>query len=284
MSVATAPGTDPVEPITVCTVAEYRYRRYVAVGDSQTEGLWDVDDSGALIGFADRLARMIDLHSPGLRYANLAVRGKRVRDVLDEQLPQALSMQPDLITVCVGMNDVTRPGRKFGAALADLDELHRRLAACGATVVTTTFPDITRILPAGRLLVARVLQINEVIRTAASDHDFRLVDLYHADSMTDPEIWSPDRVHGSRTGHLLFAAAAAEALGLPGSNHDWASPRAGVPAQQPLRSRVYSQLLWTQNMFMPWIWRHLRGRGAGHDRVARHPELAPVSARRSQAQ
>lgn len=284
VAVATAHGAERVGPVTVCTVAEHRYRRYVAVGDSQTEGLWDVDDSGALIGFADRLAGMIDLHSPGLRYANLAIRGKRVRDVLDEQLPQALSMQPDLVTVCVGMNDVTRPGRRFRAALADLDELHRRLAASGATVVTTTFPDITRILPAGRLLVARVLEINEVIRSAAADHNFRLVDLYDAESMTDPDVWSPDRVHGSRIGHELFASAAAEALGLPGSNHDWALPRAGVSAHQPLRSRMYSQLLWTQNMFMPWIWRHLRGRGAGHGRVARHPELTPVSAQRSQAQ
>ncbi|MGK2867309.1 MAG: SGNH/GDSL hydrolase family protein [Mycobacterium sp.] len=259
-------------------MADHRYSKYVAVGDSQTEGLWDIDDSGALIGFADRLARMIDAHSPGVRYANLAIRGKRVRDVLDEQLPQALSMQPDLITVCVGMNDVTRPGRKFRAALQDLDELHRQLAQTGATVVTTTFPDITRILPAGRLLVSRVLEINDVIRTAAAEHDFRLVDLYYADSMTDPDVWSPDRVHGSRSGHLLFAAAAAEALGLPGSNHDWALAGAGS-THQSLRSRMYSQVLWTQNMFMPWIWRHLRGRGAGHGRSARYPQLTPISGR-----
>lgn len=149
--------------------------------------------------------------------------------------------------------------------------------------MTTTFPDITRILPAGRLLVPRVLEINEAIRAAAADHDFRLVDLYYAESMTDPGVWSPDRVHGSRSGHLLFAAAAAEALGLPGSNHDWALAGAGVAEHQAFRSRMYSQLLWTQNMFMPWIWRHLRGRGAGHGRGPRHPELASVSAR-SEAQ
>ncbi len=248
------------------------------MGDSQTEGLWDIDDSGALIGFADRLARMIDTHTPGLRYANLAIRGKRVRDALDEQLPQALSMQPDLITVCVGMNDVTRPGRKFQQALVDLDELHRGLAASAATVVTTTFPDISRILPAGRLLMSRVLEINTVIRAAAAEHDFRLVDLYYADSMTDPDVWSPDRVHGSRGGHLLFAAAAAEALGLPGSNHDWALAGAGTNPQS-FRSRMYSQVLWTRNMFMPWIWRHLRGRGAGHGREPRYPQLTTLSAR-----
>lgn len=252
------------------------------MGDSQTEGLWDLDDSGALIGFADRLARMVAAHSPGLQYANLAIRGKRIRDVLDVQLPQAVTMQPDLITVCVGMNDVTRPGRKFQQALVDLDVLHDRLADTGATVVTTTFPDITKILPAGRLLVSRVVQINEVIRAAARRHDFRLVDLYGAASMTDPATWSPDRVHGSRTGHMLFAAAAAEALELPGANHDWADTRHGDEAQS-VRSKMYSQLLWTQNMFMPWIWRHLRGRSAFHGRVPRHPQLTAISAR-SEAQ
>lgn len=269
-------------PVTVTTVAGSGYSRYVAVGDSQTEGLWDLDDSGALIGFADRLARMVDLHSPGLQYANLAIRGKRIRDVLDVQLPQALSMQPDLITVCVGMNDVTRPGRKFQQALLDLDVLHDELARSGATVVTTTFPDITQILPAGRLLVSRVIQINEVIRAAAARHGFRLVDLYDAPSMTNPAVWSPDRVHGSRTGHLLFAAAAAEALELPGANHDWAHAEAG-DEYRSLRSRMYSQVLWTQNMFMPWIWRHLRGRSAFHGRVSRHPELTPIAVR-SEAQ
>ncbi|WP_390894618.1 SGNH/GDSL hydrolase family protein [Mycolicibacterium neoaurum] len=258
-------------------MAGIRYSRYVAVGDSQTEGLWDVDESGALVGFADRLARMIAAESPGLQYANLAIRGKRIADVLDVQLPQALAMQPDLITVCVGMNDVTRPGRKFDRALGDLDTLHEALASSGATVVTTTFPDITKILPAGRLLVPRVLRINDVIRGAADRHGFRLVDLYTAAAMTDPAVWSPDRVHGSTAGHVLFAAAAAEALELAGADHDWALVAAGDDYRS-LRSRMTAQLAWTQNMFMPWIWRHMRGRSAFHGHQARNPQLVPVPA------
>src|SRR5713101_1536938 len=112
------------------------------MGDSQTEGLWDGDDTVGLMGFADRLAVIIDEDYPGLMYANLAVRGRRIRDLLDEQLPRALAMRPDLVTVCIGMNDVTRPGPYFDRALADLDDLHNRLAGSGATVATTTFPDL----------------------------------------------------------------------------------------------------------------------------------------------
>jgi lysophospholipase L1-like esterase len=255
-----------------------RYSRYVAIGDSQTEGLWDGDESVGLVGFADRLAVILDSHYPGLTYANLAVRGNRIRDVLDEQLPAALTMRPDLITVCIGMNDVTRPGPYFDRALAELGKLHAQLASSGATVVTTTFPDITRILPIGRVLASRVLRINEAIRTAADRHGFRLVDLYSAPSMAQPDTWSADRVHGSTKGHVLFAAAAAEALGLPGSNHDWA--RAGNGALRPsLRSRAYSQVLWTQNMLMPWIWRHARGLSSGHGRGPKRPRLEGVPPR-----
>lgn len=253
------------------------YSRYVAIGDSQTEGLWDVDESGALIGFADRLAAIIDSVYPGLVYANLAVRGRRILDVLDSQLPEALAMRPDLITVCIGMNDVTRPGLHFGQALAELDELHDGLAGSGATVATTTFPDLARILPIGRVIAGRVERINTRIRAAADRYGFRLVDLYRAPSMTDLDTWSDDRVHGSTKGHALFAAAAAEALGLPGSSRDWA--RASDRLQGPkLRSQAYSQLLWTQNMLMPWFWRHVRGRSTGDGRSPKRPRLDHVVA------
>jgi lysophospholipase L1-like esterase len=248
------------------------YSRYVALGDSQTEGLWDGDDTTGVYGFADRLAVMLDELNPGVAYANLAVRSKRIRDVIDEQLPAALEMAPDLITSCIGMNDVTRPGRSFDGALADLDYLHDRLAESGATVVTTTFPDLARILPVGRFIAGRVVEINEVIRAAATRHSFRLVDLYGAPSMTDPDTWSTDRVHGSPRGHALFAAAAAEALGLPGSNHDWARARPDVMVPG-FRSRFVSQALWAQNLLMPWMWRHFRGLSGGTGRGPKRPVL-----------
>ncbi len=255
------------------------YSRYVAIGDSQTEGLWDGDDSTGLVGFADRFAAMIDVHHPGVMYANLAVRGRRISDLLDEQLPAALALQPDLISVCIGMNDVTRPGPYFGQALAELDDLHTQLAASGATVVTTTFPDIAQLLPIGRMIGSRVVKINDEIRKAAVRHGFRLVDLYAAPSMTQPDTWSADRVHGSSRGHRLFAAAAAEALGLPGSNHDWAM--VDGPARRPsLRSQAVSQVLWTQNMLMPWLWYHVRGKSSGDGRGPKRPRLEGVAATR----
>lgn len=262
-------------------MSDIGFARYVAIGDSQTEGLWDGDDTTGLIGFADRLAALVDAQWPGLLYANLAVRGRRIGDVLHDQLPRALAMEPDLITVCIGMNDVTRPGKAFTAALADLDEVYSRLAASHATVVTTTFPEVARMLPVGRLIDARVRQINDVIVAASRHHGFGLVDLYSAPSMAETRIWSHDRMHASALGHRLFAEAAAEALNLPGSNGDWAQPSADVE-RTGFWMRMYAQAQWTRGLLIPWVWRHARGRSSGDGREPKYPALQPVSERARQ--
>ena len=266
----------PVSLGFVCGAIGAGYSRYVAIGDSQTEGLWDGNDAIGCLGFADRLAAIIDSIYPGLHYANLAIRGKLVADVLREQVPHALAMQPDLITVCVGMNDVIQPGRSFGRALTDLEYVYAALAESGATVVTTTFPNVAQFLPLGRLVSGRLARINDAIRAAADQYDFRLVDLYNAASMRDLDTWDIDRVHASTKGHILFAAAAAEALNLPGSNHDWAEA-SGSPTRLPFGSRTYGQLRWAQEKFMPWVWRRLRGKSSADGRVPKRPRLEPLT-------
>lgn len=254
----------------------HRYHRYVAIGDSQTEGLWDGDDTAGLLGFADRLAAIIDSIHPGLHYANLAIRGKRIGDVLNEQVPQALAMQPDLITVCAGMNDVIQPGRSFGPALRDLEDLYAALAESGATVVTTTFPNVAQFLPLGRLVSTRLSRINNAISAAADRYGFRLVDLYNAPSMRALDTWAIDRVHASTTGHILFAAAAAEALSLPDSSHDWAQASPN-PTQSSFPANAYWQLRWAHESFVPWVWRRLRGMSSADGRVPKRPRLEPFS-------
>ncbi|ORA80051.1 SGNH/GDSL hydrolase family protein [Mycobacterium malmoense] len=263
----------------MCGAIGTGYRRYIAIGDSQTEGLWDGDDAVGLLGFADRLAVLIDSFFPGLRYANLAIRGKRMADVLSEQVPQALAMRPDLITVCAGMNDVIQPGRSFGRALVDLDHVHAALADSGATVVTTTFPNVAQFLPLGRLVSSRLTRINDAIAAAADRYGFRLVDLYNAPSMHNVDTWAVDRVHASSQGHILFAAAAAEALKLPDSNHDWAEA-SGHPMRLSFPASAYEQLRWTHDSFIPWIWRRLRGRSSADGRVPKRPRLEPLGAPR----
>ncbi|MGB8388812.1 SGNH/GDSL hydrolase family protein [Mycobacterium sp.] len=256
--------------------ADRRYRRYVAIGDSQTEGLWDGDDTAGLLGFADRLAAMIDAIHPGLQYANLAIRGKLIGDVLSEQVPRALAMQPDLITVCAGMNDVIQPGRSFGPALGDLENLYAALAESGATVVTTTFPNVAQYLPLGWLVSTRLSRINEAISAAADRYGFRLVDLYNAPSMRDLDTWATDRVHASTKGHILFAAAAAEALNLPDSSNNWAQASPDS-TQLSFAAGAFGHVRWTHESLVPWVWRRLRGRSSADGRVPKRPRLERLS-------
>lgn len=253
------------------------YHRYVAIGDSQTEGLWDGDDTIGLHGFADRLAVMVDSLYPGLQYANLAIRGKRISHVLFEQVPQALAMQPDLVTVCAGMNDVIQPGRSFAPALIDLERIYAALAESGATVVTTTFPNVAQFLPLGRLVAGRLARINAAISAAAERYGFRLVDLYNAPSMRELDTWAVDRVHASSKGHILFAAAAAEALNLPDANHDWACGGLS-PTQRSFAAGTFEQLRWTHESFLPWIWRRLRGLSSYDGREPKRPRLEGLGA------
>lgn len=75
-----------------------QFKRYVAIGDSSTEGLQDPDGNGGYRGWANRLAERVAESQGGLLYANLGVRGKRSREIRAEQLGPALAMNPDLVS------------------------------------------------------------------------------------------------------------------------------------------------------------------------------------------
>ncbi len=250
------------------------YERFVAIGDSQTEGMCDGDDSAGYRGWADRLADRLAVDNPNLRYANLAIRGKNTRNTRDEQLEPCLALRPDLVAAPLGMNDVI--GRADPAVVrADLDFIYRRLAESGATVVISTFPDVARTIPFGRRVEDRLLLVNDMMREFAATYGFVLVDLYSAPALTDIRSWARDRLHASPAGHARFAAGAAHALGLPGSSPDWG--QALPPIDDPGRVlRALDDARWMVEFFTPWIVRKLRGRSLGDGRVAKRPELAPV--------
>src|SRR6188508_2638351 len=101
------------------------YERYVAIGDSTSEGLDDPDGQGGYRGWANRLAERIAAQQGHLLYANLAIRGRTTRQIREEQLAPALAMRPDLSTVVAGTNDVLR--RRFEPEVfgADLELMQK---------------------------------------------------------------------------------------------------------------------------------------------------------------
>ncbi|GAB3431701.1 SGNH/GDSL hydrolase family protein [Actinophytocola sediminis] len=252
------------------------YERYVALGDSQTEGMMDWDPGrGEYLGWADRLAAALAAANPELRYANLAVRGRRAWEVRQEQLASAVAMRPDLASVMAGVNDLLR--RRFDpSAVADeLAAMFAALVGVGARVLTVVFPDPARLAPAGRLLSARTVALNAAIRAAAAPHGVTVVDLTAYPICTDPRLWSADRLHLNELGHARMAAAAAHALELPGSDLTWTDSLTPQPKPTAWR-RVDTELRWTASFAGPWIMRRLRGQSSGDGRVAKRPDLTPV--------
>ncbi|WP_017591015.1 SGNH/GDSL hydrolase family protein [Nocardiopsis potens] len=251
------------------------FERYVALGDSQTEGLNDGDDVRGHRGWADRLAEHIAAAEPRVHYANLAVRGRRAGEVRAGQLDAALALRPDLATVMAGMNDLIRPSCDVEAVAAEIDAMIAALAASGARVLTFTFPDVGRIVPAARALRGRVDALNARIAASARRHGADLLDTAGHPVVTDPRLWSADRLHASPLGHTRIAAAAAEALGLPGADGSWAEPLPPLAPAGPVR-RTAAELRWAALFLGPWIARRIRGRSSGDGRTAKRPELLPV--------
>ncbi|MFD7325786.1 SGNH/GDSL hydrolase family protein [Streptomyces sp. NPDC059875] len=257
------------------------YARYVALGDSQTEGLGDGDDVTGLRGCADRLAELIGATSPGLTYANLAVRGRLAGQVRAEQLGPALALRPDVATVVAGMNDLLRPRFDADEVAGHLEAMFAELTAQGAKVATVTFPDAARLIPLARPLTARVTALNARIREAAGRHGVAVAETFPHPVVTDPRLWSPDRLHAGPLGHERIAAAVADALELPGSSDAWTHPLAARADTPPTGPRaVLGELRWAASFLGPWIGRRLRGRSSGDGRTAKRPEPTPVGAAR----
>jgi lysophospholipase L1-like esterase len=250
------------------------YHRFVALGDSQTEGLNDGDDEVGVRGWADRFAqRLAVTTSPDLTYANLAVRGCRARHVLDVQLPAALALQPDLAAVVVGMNDLLRHDYDQDAVVAQVEATFAALRATGCRVVTMTFPDVAMMLPVMGWLRGREKLLNALIVEAAERQGVEVLDLFDLELSGDPAMWSHDRIHGSTLGHQRIAEGMGELLDLPGSDHSWAEATHTSPGRFEV---VRRDTWWLATFMVPFLTRQLRGRGPSVGRSAKRPLLTPV--------
>ena len=248
----------------------------MAIGDSTSEGLDDPDGRGGYRGWANRLAERIAREQGSLLYANLAVRGRTTRQIREEQLERAVAMEPDLVTVVGGTNDVLRGRFDVAGFRADLEAMQSAFTSRGAAVLTFTLPDLTPVMPFARILGDRVLRMNDAIREACTYSGAILCDLALHAVASDPRAWSDDRLHANSLGHARIADALAYHLGLPGSDLSWTEP---FP-QRPLATfmdGLRAELAWARNHLLPWVGRHLQGKSSGDGRVAKRPELLPVT-------
>ncbi len=244
--------------------------RYVALGDSFTEGIGDPHPRSAngLRGWADLVAVQLAEHSPGFRYANLAVRGRTLDEVLDDQIDAAIALEPELVTIYAGMNDLLKIRTDIDAMVARYAEALARLQRTGARVLTFTAADIGTV-PVFRRLRGRAAIYNELLRAVVDDLGLDLVDFWRLTEFRDLRLWDGDRIHLSSLGHLQIAARVLDKLAIP---HALTIPSGTeVPGARSLRADMY----WAATFAAPWAFRRLRRLkpGAGVE-----PKLASMTA------
>lgn len=262
--------TRPDAPVT--DAAPPRWSRFVALGDSLTEGLCDTSRvaQGEFRGWADRLAELLAHAAPGrepFRYANLAVRSRRIRDLRAEQLPRALSLRPDLLSIFMGSNDLVGRSAHPVALAAELADVVREVRASGIDVLLVT-PVLPGRLSAG-IFARRFALFNSELRRIALETGALLLDLEAHPEVSDLDMWASDRVHLCSAGHRFVAYRAAERLGVAHADA-LAGLDAALHADEPVAGR------WLTRDALPWVWRRLRGQTAGDGRSAKHADYIEI--------
>ncbi|WP_433338928.1 SGNH/GDSL hydrolase family protein [Spirillospora sp. CA-294931] len=250
-------------------------RTYVAIGDSFTEGMNDPvpGEPDRYRGWADRLAERLAQHGPGLRYANLAVRGRLLRQIADDQVPRAVELRPDLVTLCAGGNDMLRPGADPDALAVVFDEAVRRLRATGARVVIFTGFD-PRGLRTGHRIRGKAATFNMHLRAIADRRGCTVVDLWSTTAFYDARAWYEDRIHLSSEGHRRMALLVGEVLGFS-DGESWRDPWPPAETADWLTMRR-EDLHWARAYLLPWIGRRATGRSSGDGRGPKRPTALPL--------
>ena len=251
------------------------FHRYVAIGDSFTEGVGDADATrpNGVRGWADRVAEVLATRTDDFGYANLAVRGRMMRRVLDDQLEPALALEPDLVTVYAGGNDLIRPRVDIDELGEVYDEAVAELAETGATVGIFTAFDPGGGGPFARLR-GRFAIYNERIREIADRHAAVVLDSWRMRPEHPELMWSEDRLHLGPLGHRAVAIEVLDTLGVP-HELDLSDPT-GSLGETPFRAGARADLDWVVKHAAPWIQRRLTGRSSGDGVTAKRPSLEPI--------
>ena len=277
---AGATGASDAENLTHLPESGKVWHRYVAIGDSFTEGMSDPDPvlENSYVGWADRLAGHLAgiAHAAGgdFAYANLAVRGRLMADVIGPQLDAAIALGPDLVSMVGGGNDILRPKADLDAIAGRLEAAVVRLREAGADVLLATPTD-----PAGAP-VLKHLRGRHAIHTAnifsiAQQHGAYVINQWGMKALQDFRLWADDRIHMTSEGHRRVALNALSALGHDTDRADWSTP---LPPQPPLarRESAAANAEWARTHLAPWVQRRLRGESSGDTVTAKRPELTPV--------
>jgi lysophospholipase L1-like esterase len=245
-------------------------KTFVAIGDSFAEGLDDFHPDGSVRGWADRVAELLADQQGSVVYANLAVRGKVLTQIVADQIPFAIEARPDLIAFSAGGNDILRPGSDPDAVASRFDAALAELCTSGARILVFLGMDPGR-TPVLRLVRGKIAIYNEHLRAIAARQGCEVVDTWALTPLRDPRAWGRDRVHLSPHGHDRVARLVARQLGI-----DAGDPYEGWP-RPPVPKTRREDVRWAREFLLPWLGRRLRGRSTGDGYLPKRPDLEALS-------
>lgn len=250
------------------------WRRYVAIGDSFTEGIGDPEPESpdGHRGWADRVAEVLSQQVDDFAYANLAVRGKLIKHIVQEQVEPALALSPDLITFSAGGNDVIRPGTDPDVVGQLFEDAVARLGRDGASLVVFTGID-THFSPVFRGFRGKIAIYNENIRAIAEKYDCIVADMWALKEIQDARFFTDDRLHPNPLGYHEVARMVLRALNVP---NDLEPMQPDTLPPRTWRAARGNDLVWARTHFVPWVLRRLRHQSSGDEVTAKRPEPLPV--------
>ena len=251
------------------------YRSYAAIGDSLSEGLGDFGFqlSRHQSGWTDTLANILAKEAQDVgfefQYANFALRGTRIKTIMQDQLHMALRQQPDLVTVMAGSNDLmgSEPKELRGSFRLGLMEL--KAAGCDVVVANTINPTHLRVF---RPLLPHAVKLSQMIREVATELEIPVLDVHGIESFRDLIYWAEDMVHFSGHGHIKVANQAAELLNLTYRYRELDESHLGNVSRSLLET-----VQWVKRDVIPFAIRKLRGVTSGDGMLPKHQRLEPLS-------
>ena len=245
--------------------------RFVAIGDSFSEGMGDELPDGTVRGWTDLVAAGLSTElarrGESVEYANLAIRGRLLQPIVTTQLDAALALRPaaDLLTFNGGGNDMMRAGVDLTRLVAMIEQAVRRCLDAGVRPVVLSGADPTSQLPFGRTIRRRGTYLTEATGELCARYDITFVNAFGDEEIRDHRYWSTDRLHLNSAGHRRVADLVLHALG-----HGGPPPPAGSAAAT--RRRVTDNARYYREHVLPWIQRRLQGRSSGDDRHPKFPQ------------
>ena len=247
--------------------------RIAFIGDSFIEGLGDERPDGTLRGWADLVAEGIAATGTRVWYANFAIRGRLLRQIVGEQLDAALAMEPkpDLLVINGGGNDMMRPNFSAQRCAEMLEGVIDRTEAESVQLLVLSCPNPADHVPMSKTFHRRGRELTDTIAPlVAGRGHVRYVNCFDDRELWAANYWSEDHMHLNSAGHARVAAIVLNAFGI-------VTPMP-APGEAPPPRSVRSRLHYTRTYLVPWAARRLRGKSLGDGRDPKHPAWTDIAA------